>query len=269
MATIDTKVGNLEIPNGSNLKPINERDEAFQLKLKTEMLSVQNRLKSGTIGIARVYYLSTNDLATLLNGGGEALIFYHTDGGGDAISTFTVISADENLDPMIGRNDQKWRLSTRLEAPPLGPLPLPGWKTNDLTLDSIYNFALSAHDHTLETGDFLTILIENNAKVLAEIQEGFLHPLRIAAVIKKDLEAYKIYPGGILIYLNYAAQERLAPVVDANDIEKPEKKQFISLSFLGVQKQANGTLEVVGDLPMTLRGFCPPDCHVYNNNVTV
>lgn len=292
MALIDTRMGKLKFdPSTDSVEKINLSDDAFSLALKEDMEHVQTGLKAGSINLSKVLYLSAENLKEMFAANGNAtteegsvLIFYQTaitdEITNQQSSTFTVILADNNLDPLISSDYSKWKLKYHLsdKIAYVGQNAEVKLKIRDIYVDNIYNSSLAAYSHKNEAGtSFMTKLTSNWSALFEGIQKRELLPLRIAAILKQDLKVFtdaQKYQG-ILLYLNFAAEERMAPVLDEFNAETPQKMKFISLSVIGVGRLSQEEIEngkegeilvVEGEEKLTFSAFCPPDCPIYNNN---
>ena len=261
--TITTPLGGFTTETSTTIKEIESAN--FTSDLQIDISETKNKLANKEIQLARMLYISKNDLNTMLqDNADEVLIMYMTSLETGTTTTFTVISADRGMNAML--NHKKWKLTSTLGYPWVDPdtsIPSSGTEPNIDILD-IYNPALVAHSHKFEASSkFIANLQANNAKLFDLFEAGKIATVRIATALKSDLTAFED-TNGVLICLNYAAEKRMIKVTSGGD-ETPTLVQFVSLTFIGVSDQWKA-LTNLGKEKLTLSGFCPPDCPTYNNS---
>lgn len=282
MATIDTKIGSLVFDeNSPTTVRIDKNGSEFSSELKRLMANASTGLKNKEIQLSKALYLSIGEFRELVkhsqsvdgldepqNVKEEVLLFYLTHGDGEPTTSFTVISANYNLRPLLGAEYTKLRLNTTLgqQWPDNDPLPASQFVTRDTRVTNFFQPLLVPHSHKLEDGaDFVDALNKNFTSLFKEIQTGTLPLLKVAAVLKKDLRvlADEDKYAGVVIYLSLAPEDRMVNVIGGNNIVTAQRKRFISLSFVGVDNENLKALVGEGEEKLTLQVICPPDCPIY------
>lgn len=269
MITIATPVGNFNFDDSKKtIEEFNESGGGFVNDLSQDMNNTINELLAKNFQLPKAIFIKAEDLKEMLDGyDEEVLIFYRTEAEGQQAATFTVISADDSMTAVLSK--KKWKFSSILKHPWTAAGVIvpnhPGFDHNFSVLN-INNLLLRinyTHEQD-EAAGFEGRLAINSADLLAKIEAGELPPLKIAAVLKNELEAFTdpLKYKGAMIFLNYAAHERVVDIVNF------DSKRYVSLTLAGVVDSAGDWVLSTDKNKdnFTMSVICPPDCPTYNNN---